>query len=188
MTTIDMEVEKGPVALYSSDPSSEADHPVDQQAEKNLLRKCDLRILPILFLVNLLIFVDRVNIGNARIQGLEKDLHMNPKSNEFNVALFVFFVPYVLLEVPSNLIMKHWHIAPSLWVPGLAFMSGREWNCVALGSADTFKGLCVMCQGFVQNYAGLVACRVLLGVFEAGTLPGMVVPTSCHACFVHSGI
>ena len=34
-----------------------------------------------------------------------------------------------------------------------------------------------MCQGFVQNYAGLVACRVLLGVFEAGTLPGIVVLT-----------
>ena len=127
MTIIDMEVEKGPVAFYSSsDLNSERDKPVDHQSEKDLLRKCDLRILPILFLVNLLIFVDRINIGNAHIQGLEKDLHMNPNSNEFNVALFVFFVPYVLLEVPSNIIMKRWHIAPSLWVPGLAFMSGME--------------------------------------------------------------
>lgn len=108
------------------DLSSERDKSVDTQSEKALLRKCDIRIIPILFVANVFIFLDRVNIGNARLFGLEKDLHMKSKSNEFNISLFVFFIPYVLLEVPSNILMTRWHIAPSLWMPGLVFVSGKE--------------------------------------------------------------
>ena len=174
-----MEVEKGPTARYSSDDaSSEPNKSVDVQSEKALLRKCDVRIIPVLFVVNVLIFLDRVNIGNARLFGLEKDLRMNSKSNQFNVSLFVFFIPYVLLEVPSNILMTRWHLAPSLWLPALVLMAGREYRLIAVGYADSLKGLCAMCQGFVQNFAGLVACRVLLGTFEAGTLPG-----NFSACF-----
>ena len=80
--------------------------------EKRLLRRCDRRILPILFCLFVLSFLgepsadicyrmmilsanrsDRVNIGNAKIQGLEEDLHM--KNNDYNVALFVAFIPLV---------------------------------------------------------------------------------------------
>ena len=80
--------------------------------EKRLLWKCDLRILPILFCSLVMSFLgelsddvhcwkmplsanrtDRVNIGNAKIQGLEEDLHL--KNHDYNVALFVLFIPLV---------------------------------------------------------------------------------------------
>ena len=87
---------------------------IDHEHARRVTRKCDLHILPPLFLLWFLSFIDRVNIGNARIQGLEKDLGMNPKGNDFNIALVIFFVPFVLFEVPSNLVLKH--VRPSLWL------------------------------------------------------------------------
>ena len=86
--------------------------PTDLAAEKKLVRKCDLHVLPMISILYILAFVDRINIGNARIQGLEADLRM--KGNDYNIALFMFFVPYVLVEVPSNLLLKK--IAPSTWL------------------------------------------------------------------------
>ena len=86
--------------------------PTDSLAEKRLVRKCDFHVLPMISILYVLAFVDRVNIGNARIQGLEADLYM--KGNDYNIALFMFFVPYVLVEVPSNLVLKK--IAPSTWL------------------------------------------------------------------------
>lgn len=52
--------------------------------------------MPILSLLYLLSFMDRGNIGNARIQGLERDLNMN--SSQYNLALSIYFVPYCLFE------------------------------------------------------------------------------------------
>jgi hypothetical protein len=68
---------------------------VDKISEEKLIMKIDWRLLPILCLLLMTAFLDRINIGNAPIMGLEKDLHM--KGNNFNVALLVFFVPYILL-------------------------------------------------------------------------------------------
>jgi MFS family permease len=124
--------------------------PIDPVAEKKLLWKCDLHVVPVLFLLFLLAFLDRTNIGNARIQGLEKDLGMDPKSNKYNIALLVFFVPYILFEVPSNLIIKR--VAPSTWLSIIMIL----WGIATIG------------QGLVNNFGGLVAMRLLVGLFEAG--------------------
>lgn len=125
---------------------------VDKDAEKRLLRKMDIHILPILFVLYLLAFMDRINIGNAKIQNMTKDLHM--VGNNYNVALFIFFIPYILCEVPSNMILKK--VAPSTWLSGIMF----SWGIITIG------------QGVTKSYGGLVACRFLLGVFEAGFVPG----------------
>ena len=66
---------------------------IDPVAERKLLRKMDLHIVPPLFVLFLMVFLDRVNIGNAKIQGLTTDLHM--KGQQYNIALFIFFIPYV---------------------------------------------------------------------------------------------
>lgn len=95
--------------------------PIDRAAEKRLLWKLDLHVLPMISFLYMLAFVDRINIGNARIQGLEKDLHMS--GQDYNIALFVFFIPYILLEVPSNIILKK--VAPSTWLSVLMFIWGR---------------------------------------------------------------
>jgi MFS family permease len=124
--------------------------------EHQLLRKCDIHLIPILFLLFLLAFLDRTNIGNARIQGLERDLHMDPLGNKYNIALLVFFVPYILFEVPSNLIIKR--VAPSTWLSGIMVL----WGVATMG------------QGLVNTFGGLVAMRVLVGLFEAGLFPGCI--------------
>ena len=94
--------------------------PIDRAAEKRLVRKCDLHVLPMISLLYMLAFVDRINIGNARIQGLEADLHM--KGDDYNVALFVFFISYILFEVPSNILIKR--MAPSTWLSFIMFCWG----------------------------------------------------------------
>ena len=94
--------------------------PLDRLAETRLRWKCDLHVLPAITLLYLLAFIDRVNIGNARIQGLEKDLKM--KGHDYNIALFVFFIPYILFEVPSNILLRK--IAPSTWLSSIMFCWG----------------------------------------------------------------
>jgi MFS family permease len=137
------EVESVPSSLTPPDPA----------AMKRLTRKVDIHVIPPLFMIFLLAFLDRTNIGNARIQGLEASLHMFGK-NDYNIALFIFFIPYILLEVPANIIIKR--VSPSTWLS--AIMVG--W------------GIATVCQGVVTNLGGLVACRTIVGVFEAGLFPG----------------
>jgi MFS family permease len=124
----------------------------DPKTERALLRKMDLHILPVLTLLYLVSFVDRANIGNARLQNLERDLHLSPQ--QYNWALTVFFFPYAFFEVPSNLALKL--LRPSVWLPLIMFL----W------------GVTMMCMGWAQNYGGLVAARFFLGVTEAGLFPG----------------
>lgn len=97
--------------------------PIDRSAEKRLIRKCDLHVVPIISLLYMFAFMDRINIGNAKIQGLEKDLHMNPKGNKYNIALLIFFVPYILFEVPSNIIIRK--ISPSTWLSSIMVSWGK---------------------------------------------------------------
>lgn len=96
--------------------------PIDRAAEKRLVRKCDLYVIPVLSLLYSLAFIDRINIGNARLQGLEKDLKM--KGQDYNVALFVFFIPYILFEVPSNILIRK--IAPSKWLSTIMILWGMD--------------------------------------------------------------
>jgi len=69
--------------------------------EKKVLRKMDIRLLPMLALLYLLSFLDRGNIGNAKIEGLVETLKMT--GPEYNWCLTVFFFAYCAFEVPSNL-------------------------------------------------------------------------------------
>ena len=97
---------------------------LDHALEKRLILKIDLAVLPVLFLLFLVSFVDRSNLANARIQGLEKSLHISPKSNGYNIALFSFTIPYVLFEVPANIMLKK--IKPQWWLSGLMFCWGEH--------------------------------------------------------------
>ncbi|KAH1975747.1 hypothetical protein KXW88_009490 [Aspergillus fumigatus] len=127
---------------------------LDRAAERRLLWKCDLHVVPILTVLFMFAFLDRINIGNARLMGLERDLRMT--GHHYNIALFVFFVPYILFEVPSNMLLKK--MRPSWWLSGIMF----AW------------GILTVCQGVTKSFQGLVVCRVLIGVFEAGFMPGSV--------------
>ncbi|CAA9956429.1 hypothetical protein P3342_000048 [Pyrenophora teres f. teres] len=129
---------------------------VDAATEKRLLRKLDIRIVPMICWIYLMNFMDRVNIGNARLYGLEEDLGMDPAGNKFQIAVSILFVTYVLFETPSNMIIKR--MKPARYLGGLMFL----WGLVATFSA------------FVNNFAALIACRLLLGALEAGLFPGVI--------------
>lgn len=94
------------------------------------------------------------NIGNAKIVGLATDLHIAPA--QYNTALALYFVAYVIFEVPANIILKRFD--PRLWLPTLTLV----WGIVSIG------------QGLVKNKAGLFGIRFLLGVTEAGLFPGVI--------------
>jgi hypothetical protein len=94
-----------PQHVEKSPTDAEAQHEIDPDLNKKVVRKCDLHIIPWLFAIWLFAFIDRSNIGNARIDGLTEDLNM--KGTDFNVALVIFYVPYILVDVPSNWIVKH---------------------------------------------------------------------------------
>ncbi|RDW65576.1 hypothetical protein BP5796_10268 [Coleophoma crateriformis] len=141
-------------ALESPSHAKRFEIQTNTAAETRLIRKIDVHLIPILFVMYLFAFLDRVNIGNVKIQGLLTDLKMT--GTDFNIASMILFVPYILLEVPSNTIMKK--VRPSIWLSGLMF----------------FWALTTICQGFVTSYGGLLVCRVFLGVFESGFFPGAV--------------
>jgi MFS family permease len=134
---------------------------IDPVAEAKLVRKLDFTIYPVFYVLYTMAFLDRINISNAKIQGMVSELDM-VDNNHFNIALFIFFVPYILLEVPSNIIIRY--VRPSLYLGTLMFM----W------------GIINMCMGFVQSYQQLVGLRILLGVFEAGIMPGIIFVTSFY--------
>lgn len=71
--------------------------------EKALLRKLDLRLLPAVGILYLLSFLDRSNVGNARIEGMINDLHMS--GNEYLTGLTLYFIGYVLFEA-CNLVIE----------------------------------------------------------------------------------
>jgi sugar phosphate permease len=76
----------------------------DNLDEKKLLRKLDFHLIPTMILLYLLSYLDRVNIGQAKIDGLMESLHLT--SAQYNACLSIFFATYVAFEIPSNLILK----------------------------------------------------------------------------------
>jgi hypothetical protein len=94
---------------------------IDHEAEHKVRVKTDLYLMPMLCSLLIVAFLDRTSIGNARIQGLEADLNM--KGNDYNIALFIFFVPYIILDVPLNILMKR--LRPSLYLGGLVVSWGK---------------------------------------------------------------
>ncbi|KAJ5601239.1 hypothetical protein N7510_010773 [Penicillium lagena] len=164
---------EGAFTVNSSRDSEELAGPV-HLSERKLMLKIDIHVLPILCVLYFLAFLDRVNIGNAVVFGLEEDLGMDPKSNQFNTALTIFFVPYVLLEIPSNLILKK--LRPHIWLAGCMFIFGILTIAQGLGVLPLLKYIftpqadlnCII----VKSYSGLLATRFFIGVAESGMFPG----------------
>lgn len=121
--------------------------------EKKTLWKMDLNIIPWITLLYLISFLDRVNVGAARLVGLMEDLKLT--SLMFSNISTIFFVSYVVFEVPSNLVLKKFR--PSRWIP---------FTMIIWAIFQTFMGL-------VKTYEQLLALRFCLGIFEAGLFPGL---------------
>ncbi|EKG11490.1 hypothetical protein MPH_11379 [Macrophomina phaseolina MS6] len=122
--------------------------------EKALLRKLDIKLLPGLVILYLLSFLDRSNVANARLEGLTDDLKMT--GNQYLTSLTLYFIGYVLFEIPCNVILKR--TTPKIWLPTLTLL----WGIVAT------------LMGITQNLSGFFAVRFFLGVAESGLFPGVV--------------
>ncbi|KAI0954507.1 hypothetical protein AcW1_006382 [Taiwanofungus camphoratus] len=136
-----------------------ADVDVSGVDERKLMRKLDWHLIPWLSFLYLLSFLDRTSIGNARLYGMEKDLHISDQ--QYLIALTIFFFPYALFEVPSNVFLKR--LRPSIWLSLLM----------------TLWGVMMTVQGLVHNDGGLLGTRWMLGTFEAGLYPGVNYYLSC---------
>lgn len=127
--------------------------------DKKLLWKLDLRLIPWLCLLYLISFLDRTNIGNAKLDGLTKSLHIT--SGQYNACLSIFFVSYALFEPATNILLKR--LRPSVFIPIIMVL----W------------GICMVCMGLTHNFQGMMAARFFLGVAEAGLFPGINYYLSC---------
>jgi MFS family permease len=94
-----------------------------------------------------------LHAGNARLAGFEKELGLT--GYDYNAVLSVFYVSYIVFEIPSNMACK-W-IGPGWFIPA-----------ISLGF-----GVCSICTAFVTNFSAACGVRFLLGLFEAGMLPGI---------------
>ncbi|KAI0022035.1 MFS transporter-like protein [Xylariomycetidae sp. FL0641] len=149
--TEEARLEQGPVA-----EEGEVNEEPDAQLSKKLDHKFDRHIVPWIFGIWLFAFIDRSNIGNAKIVGLAADLGIATGTG-YNLALLVFYILYILVDVPSNWAVKR--VRAGVYLPALI----TGWGLVS-----TFLG-------FARSLAGLVVGRLLLGLFEGGLLGGLVV-------------
>jgi MFS transporter, ACS family, tartrate transporter len=117
------------------------------------IRKLQIRLLPFLFALYVVAFVDRINLGFAAFT-MNRELGMT--SQQFGFAAGIFFWGYVLFEIPSNLILHR--------------VGARVWIARILVTWGTIATL----TGFVQSAHQLYVARFALGIAEAGYFPGIV--------------
>jgi MFS family permease len=134
-------------------------HPLAaRDAASTLYSKLNWRLLPFLVACYMFAYLDRVNVGFAKIQ-MQHDLGFSDAA--YGVGAGIFFLGYVLFELPSNLMLPK------------------------IGARLTFSRILVLwgitsaCMLFVRNVPAFYAMRFLLGVFEAGFAPGMIYYLSC---------
>lgn len=126
------------------------------KAEERMLRlQVDLKVVTMMSIILAISIIDRINIGNAKVLGMDDDLGTN-QGARYSVSLLLFFPGYFLAEVPSNMILVKFGV--------------KSWM-----SFITFGfGLCVMCMGFAPNWKVLAFLRFMLGLFEGGIYPACV--------------
>ena len=131
--------------------------PLMRLAERTV-RKVSLRLLPFLFLLYVVAFLDRVNFGYA---ALEMNSALGLSAEVFGFLSGIFFIGYLIFEIPSNMILQR--IGARIWISRIII----SWGIVVIVTAaatDAFQ---------------LAALRFILGVAEAGFFPGVILYITC---------
>ncbi|CUM64859.1 uncharacterized protein PRCAT00002474001 [Priceomyces carsonii] len=121
------------------------------EIEKKVLRKFDLLIIPCLCLAYLFSNLDKSNIGNAEAAGMSKDLKL--VGNQYGNVVSLLYVTYVIFETPIALSLKY--IGPKYVLSVMCLLFG----------------ISCLCTSFANGYHSLLACRLLVGLFESGIIP-----------------
>jgi len=118
------------------------------------LRRISLRVMPYVFILYIVAFLDRVNVGYAGLQ-MAGDLGFS--AEVFGLGAGIFFFGYVLLEIPGSVIVERW--------------SARKWIARIMIS----WGILAVLMAFVKTASQFYTVRFLLGAAEAGFFPGLIV-------------
>jgi D-galactonate transporter len=121
--------------------------------ERSVYRKVTLRLLPYLFLCYILAYIDRVNVGFAKLE-MQQDLGMTEAA--YGLGAGIFFIGYFLFEVPANMIMQR--------------VGARRW----IGPIMMVWGLLSAMTMLVQRAGAFYLLRFLLGIVESGFFPGVI--------------
>ena len=122
--------------------------------EQTVMRRVFWRIVPLCFLLYIVSYIDRANIGYAALQ---MNAELGLTADAFGFAAGIFFIGYFLFEVPSNLLMARY--GPRVWIAR-----------ILIG-----MGVVSMATAFVQGAGQLYVLRFLLGVAEAGYFPAIII-------------
>jgi len=125
----------------------------DGSLESTAYHKVDVRLLPFLFLCYILAYLDRVNVGFAKLQML-KELSMSDAA--FATGAGIFFIGYFFFEVPSNVLLKKF--GARMWIARIMI----SWGVISA------------CMIFVKGEWSFYGMRFLLGLAEAGFFPGVI--------------
>jgi ACS family 4-hydroxyphenylacetate permease-like MFS transporter len=125
----------------------------EREKEQQVLRRISRRFLWFLFILLVINFLDRSNIGFAALT-MNRDLGLS--ASVFGIAVSVFSVGYMLFEIPSNLILAR--VGARTWLSRIVI----TWGLLACGCA------------LVAGATSLITLRMLLGIAEAGFLPGLL--------------
>ena len=129
---------------------------VEQTSEvdaKKLYSKISWRLIPYIFILYILAYLDRVNVGFAAVE-FKRDLHLS--DTVFGLGGGLFFIGQLMFDLPSNLLLQK--VGPRLWIARIMI----SWGIIA------------SCMMFVQGEHSFYAMRLLLGISEAGFFPGMI--------------
>ena len=126
---------------------------LENELEKKTVSRLLWRLLPFLFLLYIVAFLDRINVGFAALE-MQKQLGLNDRV--YGLAAGLFFAGYFFFQLPSNLV--------------LARVGARRWIAVIMVA----WGLVSCCTALVTNAREFYILRFLLGVAEAGFFPGMI--------------
>ncbi|KIW72454.1 hypothetical protein PV04_00645 [Phialophora macrospora] len=136
---------------------NEADASIAELDEKKLVRSIDVRIMPMLFGVYILQYIDKSLINYANVMGLSKDTHMSPA--QFSYLATFFYVTFAVFQPVHAYLMQKFPTAKYLAV-----------NVILWGVMLAVHSSC-------HNFGGLIVVRLLLGMFEAASAPCLILIT-----------
>lgn len=140
------------LAGYGAQDDTDQTNVISSKTEAALVRKQDLRVLPMIFLMYFFTFLDRTNLGNARIAGMQEDLGLGTYG--FNIGACLYYAVYFFADIPAALSVKK-----------LGFIM-LPISCIAFGAVT-------IGTAFIHNRASFYAVRILLGLTESFQFPGL---------------
>ncbi|KAI0696756.1 MFS general substrate transporter [Cerioporus squamosus] len=159
---------EGKASVDEGHDTAERPPVLTRKEQRRLWRKVDLRLMPTVTIMYLCSFLDRANIGNAKLQGLVTQLDLT--GDRYNIALTMYFLAFYVCAIPAKFVILRFTcvvpVAPSRYFVSLVIKKFRpsRW----LSGITIVWGIITTLMGLVKNYPQLVAVRVCLGIAESG--------------------